>query len=535
MTTRHTWRRALAVPAALSLALGGALFGATAASAADGQLVITSPTDGSTTTSRDVDIVGTAVAGASINVFTDSTKVTRIGTTTTDRTTGAFTVDLPVYPETALASQSVYVDGVVGGSGFSDAQTLAFRLPISKFLTVDAPTEGQAFDTRTVTVSGTASQGSTVTVSDAAGELGRQNLGNSTSYSIDVTFADTAAAAQTLTVGGTLGGSGITPVTRSITIPAPVEAPAPAKTVTLDAPAEGDTTDSRTVVFEGTAPEGSTVTVVDEAGAELGRQNLGNGTTFAIEVTYADDADVEQTVVVSGVVGGSGFDNSVTRSFSIPAVVAPEPQPEPIPAPEPIVAPATPVITAPVQDETVVGDRVTFQGTGTPGSDIGLFAVPTDDLAELEAQVEEALAALEPQLSTLAQPSPQPEPVDPTDRIVVGEDGTWSVTLEQLPGDYTVVAFAALFDEDGAVVTDPTTGLPVVSGLSTPVEYSLVAAVVPAGTTPVAVVPADSALAYTGTELSGVALGLAGALTLAGVALTLVARRRRALEAVAAE
>ena len=515
----------MAVPAALTLALGGALFGATAANAADGQLVITSPTNGSTTASRDVDIVGTAVPGASINVFADDSRAQRIGTATTDRTTGAFTVDLPAYAETALASQSVFVDGVVGGSGFSDAQTVAFRLPISKFLTVATPTEGQVFDTRTVTVSGTASQGATVTVSGAEGELARQNLGNSTSYSIDVTFPDTATAAQTLTVGGILGGSGFEPQTRNITIPAPVAAPAPAKTVVLDAPAEGTTTETRTVTFEGTAPVGSTVTVVDEAGVELGRQNLGNGTTFAIEVTYDDDAEVEQTVTVGGFVGGSGFDNTVERSFSLPAA-------EVVPVPtEPIVI-DTPVITAPVNGEVVVGDVVTFQGTGTPGSDISVLAVPTAELEQLQAELDAAAAAAEGQASTLAQPNPQPEPVDPAERVVVGEDGTWSVTVATVPGDYTAVAVSALLNEDGTAFIDPATGLPVVAGPSNEVEFSVVAAVVPADSGATPVVPAANGLAYTGSEMSGVALGLAGALALAGVALTLVARRRRELATV---
>ncbi|GAB2974069.1 LPXTG cell wall anchor domain-containing protein [Frigoribacterium salinisoli] len=445
MTTRHTWRRALAVPAALSLALGGALFGATAASAAPGDLQVTSPAQGQVFDTLDIDVVGTAPEGTVVSVFDE--------------------------PFGLVAQETV----------------------------------------------------------DATG-----------TFSTPLSFAPESAPDQTLVITSTLAGATVVDetITRDFVIPGvPVD---PTVEFDVTEPAPGTPLESRTVTFSGTGTDDSTVTATDADDAVLADPAIVTDGVWTLEVVFAEDAPVGQTVTFTQLTDGveSGV---VEVTLELPAATpapAPEPeptpQPEPIPAPEPVTAPATPVITAPVQDETVVGDRVTFQGTGTPGSDIGLFAVPTADLAELEAQVEEALAALEPQLGTFAQPSPQPEPVDPTDRIVVGDDGTWSVTLEQVPGEYTVVAFAALF-EDGTIVTDPTTGLPVVSGLSTPVEYSLVTAVVPAATTPVAVVPADSALAYTGSETSGVALGLAGALTLAGVVLTLVARRRRALEAVAAE
>ena len=504
MTTKFSWRRALAVPAALSLALGGVLLSTTAAQAADGMLVVTSPAEGSTTTSRDVDIVGSAVAGSSIRVFSDTTRATLLGSATTDRTTGAFTVDLPAYAETASSRQSVFVDGVAGGSGFSDAKTVNFRLPISKFLTVATPTEGQVLDTRTVTFSGTASEGSTVVVSNATGELGRQNLGNATSYAITYTYADTSAAAQTVTVNGTLGGSGITPVTRSFTIPAPAVAPAPAKTLVLDEPAEGTTTDSRTVTFTGTAPAGSTVIVnADDAdGVELGRQNLGDDTTYSFEVTYTEDDDVAQTVFVSGFVGGSGFDNTVTRNFNLPAVVAPV---------EPIVL-DTPVITSPTTGAALTGDQVTFEGTGTPGSDIGLLVVPTAALDEVTTNAE--------------------EPADPADRIIVDEAGNWTVTLALEPNDYTAVAISALLDDEGQPVLDAD-GLPVVSEPSNEVQFTLAAAaaVVPAGTTPVATTPAG--LAYTGSDNQGLALGLGAALTLAGAGLAFAARRRAKLASIA--
>ena len=518
MITRHTLRRAVAVPAALTLALGGALFGATAANAAPADLVISTPSPGTTTDSREVTVSGTVQAGSRVDVYKGTAvEGTAAATVTTGNSTAWSTT--VTYDDTDAVDQSITVSGLVGFSGI-DPQTIAFELPPvagAKFLTVDSPLDGSTTTSRTVTFAGTATVGSVVTVLDGDDvEVGRQALGNASTYSIDVVYPDDATVAQTATVGGFVGGSGLTPVPVTFSLPA-AQAPVPTKTVTLDTPVAGSTTDSRTVTFTGTAPVGSTVTLVDAAGDEIGRANLGNASTFSIEVVFADDAEVAQTVTVGGFVGGSGFDNEVVRSFSLPA------------AAQPIVL-DTPVFTAPVQGEVVVGDRVTFQGTGTPGSDIGVIAVPTAQLAELEDE----LAALfpEPQVGTLAQPDPQPAPADPADRIIVGEDGTWTVTIAAVPGDYTAVAVSALLAEDGTVVLDPTTGLPVVSAPSEPLEFSIVAAAAAPGTTPAGTTPVASngtgALAFTGTEAGG-ALGLAAALALAGTALTLVARRRRAL------
>ena len=491
MITKFSWRRALAVPAALTLALGGVLLTSTAASAAPGNLVVTSPAEGSTTQSRDVDIVGTAVAGSSIRVFTDATRATLIGSATTDRTTGAFTVDLPAYSETASSRQSVFVDGVAGGSGFSDPKTVSFRLPISKFLTVATPTEGQVLDTRTVTFSGTASEGSTVVVSNAYGELGRQNLGNATSYSITYTYADTSVAAQTVTVNGTLGGSGITPVTRSFVIPAPVAAPVPAKVVTVDSPLEGTTTATRDVTFTGTAPVGSTVIITAADGTtELGRQNLGNAGTYSITVEYADAAATAQTVTVSGIVGGSGFDNTVVRNFALPPVTA---------APPVVVPPTTlaaPVITSPIPDQVIVGSDVVISGTGTPGANVAFVVYPTGFEPQSSGPLEDAIA---------------------DEAIVVDANGNWTSTLRDVEaGSFTVVAFSFTLNADGT--------LNELSLPSNEVDFSVVAATaVAAAVTPVR---APGGLAYTGSDNQGLALGVGAALTLAGAGLAFAARRR---------
>jgi hypothetical protein len=525
--TKFSWRRALAVPAALTLALGGVLLTSTTASAAPGDLVVTSPAASSAAPalqpSRTVTIAGTAVPGASIRVFANADRGVPLAETTTDTTSGAFSTTV-TYADDARVAQSVFVDGFAGGSGFSDPVTRAFLLPPTDQapnLVVTSPTDGQELETRTVTVTGTGIPTANVNLIPSAGDavVGQILVDAAGDWTGEVTFPDDAIVDQSIQVTQVQGGAGRGDETVAVTLPAAPVVPAPAKTVTLDTPREGTTTDSREVVFAGTAPVGSTVVVTAADGTtELGRQNLGTGSTFSIAVAYDDAAALAQTVTVSGFVGGSGFDNTVTRNFALPAVAV---EPAPVPVLD------VPVITAPVNGEVVTGDRVTFQGTGTPGSDIGVIAVPTAELEQLEAEI---AAAEGDEVSTLAQPDPQPAAVDPAERVIVGEDGTWSVTVATTPGDYTAVAISALVDGDGVPVLDAS-GAPIVAGPSNEVEFSVVAAaIVPAGTTPVVAAPAG--LAYTGSDGQGLALGLGAALTLAGTGLAFTARRRARLAAV---
>ncbi|MET4050821.1 hypothetical protein ABID81_000154 [Frigoribacterium sp. PvP054] len=508
MITKFSWRRAVAVPAVLTLALGGALLSSTAAQAAPGNLVITSPTDGGPTTSRTVVVTGSVTPGA-IVTFSTSDGGTELTRTTSDRNTGAFTATLPTYPDDAVREQSVFVDGLVSFSGFDEPKTLSFVLPIAKYLTLASPVQGSTTDSRTVTFTGTATEGSTVTVSNASGELGRQNLGNASTYSITVPYDDAATQAQTVTVGGILGGSGFVPITRDFTIPA---LPAATKTVTVESPLQGSTTDSRSVTFTGTAPVGSTVTITGADG-ELGRANLGNASTYSITVEYAADAPVDQTVTVGGFVGGSGFDNTVVRSFVLPAAVV-------VPPTTPDATLDAPVITSPTEGQVVVGDQVTFTGTGTPGSNILLAVVPTDQVAELEAaEGTDTMAA------AAAEPA---DPTDPTDPIVVDADGNWTVTLALTPDDYTAAAVAFLLDENGAPVLDAA-GQPVISDPSADVAFSLVAAVVPAGTPATPIATGTTGLAYTGSEGTEAAIGIGAAVLLLGATLMVLARRRAKL------
>ncbi|OIH95533.1 hypothetical protein [Curtobacterium sp. MCBA15_001] len=492
--TKSSWRKLLVVPAVLSLALGGALLTATSASAAPGNLVVTSPTEGQTTTSREVAFTGSAISGSKIVIHQDTQTGPILETINSVPSNGQWAVT-HTYAADAPVAQTIFVDGVVGGSGFSDAKTVSFNLLAAPAqLTVTSPTEGQYLASRTVTVTGTGIPTANIALVPSAGETTTGILvGADGSWTGQVTFPADVDRAQSIVVNQIQGGAGRGSVTVNVNLPA-------TQTLVVATPTNGQTTASRTVTFSGTGTSGSVVTLTGDFPRV--QANVGPDNAWTVDVTFADDAAVAQSVRLTQVTGGVGT-GDVTVAFSLPAVTTQPTTP----------ALDTPVITSPKDGAALVGSTVTFEGTGTPGSNILVVAAPTD---QVMAQAQSRAAA---------------EPADPTDPIVVGADGTWSVTLAAEPGDYTAVAQSFLLDANGDPVLDEN-GDPVISDPSDPVQFTLAAAAATnpvvsapgAGTGTGAVTP-NGQLAFTGADLApaGIAAGL---LALAGTVLMVVARRR---------
>lgn len=500
--TKSSWRKLLVAPAVLSLALGGALFTATSASAAPGNLVVSSPTSGQTTPTRDVVFSGTAVAGSKIVIHDTNQTGAVIGTVGSVPASGAWSVD-HVYAADAPVAQTAFVDGIVGGSGFSDAKTVAFNLPVpAPQLTVTSPTEGQYVTSRTVTVTGTGIPTANIALVPSAGTPTTGILvDKSGNWTGQVTFPGNVDRAQSITVNQIQGGAGRGSVKVGVNLPA-------TQTLVVTTPKNGTTTATRTVTFSGTGTAGSRVSLTSTTNAfPFVQATVGADNAWSVNVTFAATAATAQSVRLTQVTGGVGT-GDVTVAFSLPAATT-----TPTPTPTPTVA--TPVITSPKNGAALVGSTVTFTGTGTPGSNILLVAAPTD------------------QVQAKARATAQPN--NPADPIVVRADGTWTVTLAAKPGNYTAVAQAFLLDATGQPVLDAA-GDPVVSGPSTPVEFTLTAAVAtgttPAGTgtgtAPARVVPAapTGELAFTGADIAPAAIS-AGLLALAGTVLSVVLARRR--------
>ncbi|MET3511174.1 LPXTG cell wall anchor domain-containing protein [Plantibacter flavus] len=488
--SRHlSWRKALAVPAAIALALGGAVLTAAPASAAEAGLTVTAPAQNSTVDSRTVTVTGSVLGGSTVIVYAAD------GTTPLARTNvgGSFgqpidySVQLPTYADDAAVAQNIKVGGLFGGSGIPQVG-VDFSLPaVAPAFAVTSPTEGQALDSRTVTFTGTGTDGSTVNVLDTNGDRVPGTTAavvTNGQWTTTGTYADDAAVAQTVNVNQVTGGAGRGEATVNFTLPAAV----PAQTFSVTSPTEGQALDSRTVTFTGTGTDGSTVNVLDTNGDRV------PGTTAAVVTngqwtttgTYADDAAVAQTVNVNQVTGGAGRGEQ-TVNFTLPTNTVL----------------GAPSITSPTEGETVVGDVVTFTGTGEPGAYIGLLTVPTAALDEVSANARAAA-----------------EPADPADEILVDENGQWSVTLAFAPNAYTTVAIQS-------TVPAPTE-VDQISAPSEPVSFTLAAA--PAAAAPGAATPpaanAGNTLASTGVDGTAF-LGLSALLMLGGAAL-LVVRKRRA-------
>jgi len=501
--TKSSWRKLLVVPAVLSLALGGALLTATSASAAPGNLVVTSPTPDQTTATRDVTFSGTAVAGSKIVIHQTNQAGAVLETVASVPASGSWSIDHE-YAADAPVAQTAFVDGVVGGSGFSDAKSVSFSLPAAAptaQLTVTSPTEGKYLDSRTVTVTGTGIPTANIALVPSAGNPTTGILvGSDGSWTGQVTFPGDVDRAQSIVVNQIQGGAGRGSVTVNVNLPA-------TQTLVVTTPKAGTTTESRTVTFSGTGTAGSRVSLVGDF--PLVQATVGNDDTWSIDVAFGDDAAVAQSVRLTQVTGGVGT-GDVTVTFSLPAVSTAPTTPPTTPPTAPVTL-DTPTITSPENGAAIVGSEVTFEGTGTPGSNILLVAAPTD---QVTATSRASAAA-----------------ADPTDPIVVGTDGTWSVTLAATPGDYTAVAQGFLLDETGEPVLDAD-GNAVVSDPSALVQFS-VTAVAATGTTPIGTgtgtgtVTPTGELAFTGADLTPAAIA-AGLLALAGTALTVIMARRRA-------
>jgi LPXTG-motif cell wall-anchored protein len=316
--SKSSWRKALIAPVALALGLGGALFAATAANAADAGLTVTSPANNSTVASRTVTVSGSVFGGSTVIVYAaDGSSVLareNVGGSFGDPT--PYSLTLPAYADSAPVAQTIEVGGLYGGSGIPQ-EAVHFTLPAAATpFTVTSPTPGEAESSRTVTFTGTGTNGSTVNVLDTDGNripgTTAAVVSNGT-WTTTGTYADSAPVAQTVSVNQVTGGAGRGQATVSFTLPAPTA------TFSVTSPTEGQTVASRTVTFTGTGTNGSTVNVLDTDGNRI------PGTTAAVVSngvwsttgTYATDAPAAQTVDVNQVTGGAGRGEAVVH-FTLP-------------------------------------------------------------------------------------------------------------------------------------------------------------------------------------------------------------------------
>jgi hypothetical protein len=233
-----SWRKALIAPAILSLGLGGALFASTAAQAADAGLTVTSPTNNSTVASRTVTVAGSVYGGSTVIVYAadGSSVLARENVGGSFGKPTSYSLSLPTYTDSAPVAETIKVGGLYGGSGIPQ-ETVNFSLPApAATFTVTSPTEGQTLASRTVTFTGTGTNGSTVNVLDTNGTrvpgTTAAVVSNGT-WSTTGTYPADAPVAQTVDINQVTGGAGRGAATVHFTLPAPAASGASGHTISL--------------------------------------------------------------------------------------------------------------------------------------------------------------------------------------------------------------------------------------------------------------------------------------------------------------
>ena len=217
-------------------------------------------------------------------------------------------------------------------------------------LVISAPQEGASVDSRTVQFEGSGTpEGVVKILSDDTDDLaGRTTVQADGHWATSVTFAWDAPVEQHLVIMEGAPGEEIVQATRTITLPAADSADAP---LVVQSPAEGDTTQSRTVTFSGTGLAGGIITLHGSDDTLLGEQaSVGADGSWSVTVTFAPDAEVTQAVRVVQELG-AGNVTSVTRTITLP--------------------PGSPIVLAsPTDGQTMLSRTFDVTGTAPAGSHI---------------------------------------------------------------------------------------------------------------------------------------------------------------------
>ncbi|GAA4678313.1 LPXTG cell wall anchor domain-containing protein [Frondihabitans cladoniiphilus] len=483
-----TLRKALVIPTALTLALGGALLAAGPASAAPATLTVTSSTP--TPSTFTVDYKGTTTPGVDIQLIDPTDPTSPYDEETADPTTGAWELTT-TFDNTFDTHQQLQI--VSDPSGADETQNESVTLPS---IAITTPAANSSVVTGTpFPVTGTAPIGSTINVVTAS---------KSFPATVDGTGHFSATVTETYAGTATIQAQGTTSDGEDLNDPSiVVGVTQAASTLRVLTPANGFASTRRNVVFTGRGTAGDYISFDAAGGNTPGRILVGTDGTWTATLLFTPTAPNAETVKVHQ------YDDNglVTVNLTLPTA--------------PVVL--EPVFVKPASGSTS-GVQVTFSGTSQPGTYVSVFALPT---AVYAVQNGDATPAQQAEVKNFDINSYQPTPF-----VLVDSQGNWSVTQTLAPGDWTAYAD----DAANADATPPTLdGFPDNSTGSDLREFLVAApaAVTTAatGTTTAAAAAAakPATLAFTGSN-DGPLYGVAGFLLLAGAGLVVVARRRRALQ-----
>lgn len=333
----------MAVPVVLTLSLGGALVAAVPANADPADLTVSS----ATVSGRVFTVTGNATTGDSIELL-DSDGNFAVRRTTVEN--GMYSMSYTI-PGTTSGPMNFTVQQVTQQLGEDGSQTVTADVPAT--FSVTSPASGDTVDSRTVTFTGTGTEGQPVNIVNADGNrIVQATPAADGTWSGTYTFPNSAAVKQTLTANElNVGPDG---AARDFTITLPAAAPE----FTITSPKNGDTVKSRTVTFTGTGFEGQPVNVLNAAGDRLIQAIPAADGSWSGTYTFADTDAVTQNLTANETnVGAAG----ASQAFSITL---------------PAAAPAAPsfTVTSPKNGETVKSRTVQFTGTGTEGEPVNVLA-----------------------------------------------------------------------------------------------------------------------------------------------------------------
>ncbi|MEU6134591.1 Ig-like domain-containing protein [Nocardioides sp. NPDC047086] len=306
--------------------------------------VITSPTDGSTTSDTTPTITGTGEPGATVEVTIDGQVV------------GEATVDadgnweLPLTDPLADGEHTVTATQTDQAGNVSDPSapvTFTVDAAAPEAPVITSPADGSSTQDTTPTISGTAEPGTTVEVTIDGTVVGSAPVDGDGSWNLILTDPlvegpHTATATATDESGNTSDPS--EPVTFTVDQTAP-EAPV------ITGPADGSTVSDTTPPITGTGEPGATVEVVID-GEVVGEATVNpDGTwTFTPSEPLADG---EHTVTATQTdEAGNTSEVSEPVSFTVDA------------------SSDAPVITSPESGDSTNDDTPAIEGTGNPGDTI---------------------------------------------------------------------------------------------------------------------------------------------------------------------
>lgn len=264
--TRSVFQRAGFAASALLISLAAVVGFAAPAQAAPDTLVVTTPTNGSTTSSRTVTVAGTGTPGAAV-ALGDANDLSVVYGTAPVLPDSSWTFDI-VFASNAPTAQSVIAvqaDPSDTVNPLAGDETVSFNLPApvttppSAPLVVTSPADNSTSTSRIIQFTGTVPVGSTVvtTLDDGTVQIPSAQVDGAGNFIALGQVPFTGSDTRTFTLSGAdASGNPFTPVDITVTVPAAIAPPV------IESPVDGASIATTQLTLSGTGVAGRNIFVL---------------------------------------------------------------------------------------------------------------------------------------------------------------------------------------------------------------------------------------------------------------------------------